>query len=116
MKQSTVFLIFFIVFLAFMVVTAIWAAVKNKAGQTDSTTEYFLGGKSIPVIVLAMSYCASAVSAGSFIGDPGYMSTIGWPYYWFTIFTIPGLVIPGLFIIRKLRLQSERYGLSLIHI
>lgn len=110
MKQSTVFLIFFIVFLAFMVVTAIWAAVKNKAGQTDSTTEYFLGGKSIPVIVLAMSYCASAVSAGSFIGDPGYMSTIGWPYYWFTIFTIPGLVIPGLFIIRKLRLQSERYG------
>lgn len=110
MSRSHVFLIFFSLFLIFMVVTAIWAAIKNKNGKADSTTEYFLGGKTIPVVVLAMSYCASAVSAGSFIGDPGYMSTIGWPYYWFTIFTIPGLVIPGLFLIRKLRLQAERYG------
>ncbi len=110
MDKSAIFLGFFIVFLVFMVVSAVVAGMKNKQGNTGATTEYFLGGKNIPVIVLAMSYCASAVSAGSFIGDPGYMSTIGWPYYWFTIFTIGGLVIPGLFIMRKLRLQSERYG------
>jgi Na+/proline symporter len=38
------------------------------------------------------------------------MSSIGWSYYWFTILVIPGLVIPAIFLIRPLRLQSEKLG------
>lgn len=62
---------------------------KNKSGGTGAEVEYFLGGKSTPLIVLAMSYAASAVSAGSFIGDPGMMSTIGWPYFWLVVGVVP---------------------------
>lgn len=101
---------FILVFLAFLVVVGIWAGRKNKAGSNNETVEYFLGGKSTPMIVLAMSYAASAVSAGSFIGDPGVMSTVGWPYYWIAIATVAGTAIPGIWIIRKMRLQSEKFG------
>ena len=101
---------FILVFLGFLIVVGIWAGRKNKAGANNETVEYFLGGKSTPMVVLAMSYAASAVSAGSFIGDPGVMSTVGWPYYWIAMATVAGTAIPGIWIIRKMRLQSEKFG------
>lgn len=106
----TMAIVFIVAFLAFLVFVGLWAARKNKKGAGSATTEYFLGGKTTPTFVLAMSYAASAVSAGSFIGDPGLLSTIGWPYYWIAIATVAGTAIPGLFIIRKMRLQSEKFG------
>lgn len=107
---QTMAIIFICVFLAFLIGVGIWSSRKNKQGASAENVEYFLGGKTTPMFVLAMSYCASAVSAGSFIGDPGLMSTIGWPYYWIVLSVVPGLVIPGLFIIRKMRLQAQKYG------
>ncbi len=102
--------IFLAAFLGFLLYVGIWAGKKNKTGTTGTEVEYFLGGKATPLIVLAMSYAASAVSAGSFIGDPGMMSTIGWPYFWLVVGVVPGLVLPGYIIIRKMRVQAEKYG------
>lgn len=81
--------IFLVAFLGFLLYVGVWAGRKNKSGGTGAEVEYFLGGKSTPLIVLAMSYAASAVSAGSFIGDPGMMSTIGWPYFWLVVGVVP---------------------------
>lgn len=108
--NTTIGMIFFSAFIVFLIVVSIFSAKKNKEGTSGADREYFLGGNTTPLIVLAVSYCASAVSAGSFMGDPGMMSTIGWPYYWLAVFAVPGLTIPGIFVIRKMRLQSERYG------
>ena len=106
----TMAIVFMAALLIFFIIIGIWAGKKNKTGGLDADVEYFLGGKSTPVFVLGMSYCASAVSAGSFIGDPGVMSTVGWPYYWIPVTLVPGLVITGIWIIRKFRLQAEKYG------
>lgn len=108
--NHTVGTIYFAAFLAFLLGVAIWSSRENKNGSKDADEEYFLGGHATPMVVLAVSYCASAVSAGSFMGDPGMMSHVGWPYYWIAIFAVPGLVIPGIYVIRKMRLQSQRYG------
>ena len=102
--------IFLAAFLGFLLYVGFWAGKKNKSGDSGAEVEYFLGGKATPLIVLAMSYAASAVSAGSFIGDPGMMSTIGWPYFWLVIGLVPGLVLPGYIIIRRMRVQAEKYG------
>lgn len=110
MSLSQISIIFLAAFVIFMFGVTIWAGYKNKNGHMDADVEYFLGGRSTPMIVLAMSYAATAVSAGSFIGDPGMMSVQGWPYYWIAIFIVPGLVIPGIFIIRRIRLQSQVFG------
>ncbi|MCD8351024.1 MAG: hypothetical protein LUC93_10485 [Planctomycetaceae bacterium] len=109
MTMQTVGIIYFIVFVVFLIGIGYWASRKNDLQSSHADVDFFLAGKSTPVFVLGMSYCASAVSAGSFIGDPGLMSTIGWPYYWLALFLLPGLTIPGLYIIRRMRLQSERY-------
>lgn len=110
MTLQTVAIIYFILFILALLYIGYWAGRKNDLTSESAGVDFFLAGKSTPVIVLGMSYCASAVSAGSFIGDPGLMSTIGWPYYWLALFLLPGLTIPGLYIIRRMRLQSERYG------
>lgn len=99
---------YFVVFCVVLLGVSIWSSKKKAASNQDEATEQFLAGKSTPVLVLAMSYCASCVSAGSFMGDPGMVSTVGYPYYWFAVFLVPGCVLPGLFIIRKMRLQCER--------
>ncbi len=106
----TMAIVFMAALLLFFIIIGFWAGKKNKTGTLDADVEYFLGGKSTPTFVLGMSYCASAVSAGSFIGDPGVMSTVGWPYYWIPVTLVPGLVITGIWIIRKFRLQAEKYG------
>ena len=107
----TMAIVFMAALLIFFIIIGIWAGKKNKTGGLDADVEYFLGGKTTPVFVLGMSYCASAVSAGSFIGDPGVMSTVGWPYYWIPVTLVPGLVITGIWIIRKFRLQAENHRL-----
>lgn len=108
--NTTIGIIYFAVFIVFLIGISIWSAKQNKEGKNGADTEYYLGGRTTPLIVLAVSYCASAVSAGSFMGDPGMMSTVGWPYYWLAVFAVPGLTIPGILVIRKMRLQAERYG------
>lgn len=110
MDNRVIYIVYFVFFCLMMIGIGFWGQKERKAGRDKSDVEYFLGGKVTPVIVMAMSYCAASVSAGSFIGDPALISTVGWPYYWFTVFSVPGLVIPGIFLIRKLRLQSEKYG------
>lgn len=107
--NTTIGTIYFALFIVFLIGISIWSAKKNKEGKSGADTEYFLGGHTTPLVVLAVSYCASAVSAGSFMGDPGMMSTVGWPYYWLAVFAVPGLTIPGIFVIRKMRLQAGRY-------
>ena len=44
------------------------------------------------------------------MGDPGVMSTIGWPYYWIVIAIIPGLVLPAVLLMRRMRLQADKLG------
>ena len=56
---------YFIVFCAVLLGVSIWSSRKKAASSQDEATEQFLAGKSTPVLVLAMSYCASCVSAGS---------------------------------------------------
>lgn len=64
--NTTVGMICFCIFLVFLIGVSIWSAQQNKKGKTGADREYFLGGNTTPLIVLAVSYCASAVSAGSF--------------------------------------------------
>lgn len=109
MSIQTVGIIYFAIFLVGLLVIGYWASKKNDLKSKNADVDFFLAGRSTPVLILGMSYCASAVSAGSFIGDPGLMSTIGWPYYWLALFLLPGLTIPGLWIIRRMRLQSENF-------
>ncbi len=104
--------IYIFAFLAMLLGISYWSAQKTRHGTGDAVTEHFLGGKNTPFFVLAMSYCASFASAGSFMGDPAIVSYVGYPYLWFGVFLVPGCVLVSLFIIRKMRLQCEKLGVA----
>ncbi|MGN1009065.1 MAG: hypothetical protein ACI4PV_08970 [Butyricicoccus sp.] len=101
---------YFIGFFLLLAGISLWSSKKKAAGSGDEVSEHFLGGKSIPFFVLAMSYCASFASAGSFMGDPAIVSYTGYPYLWFGVFLVPGCVFMSLVLIRKMRLQCEKLG------
>ena len=44
------------------------------------------------------------------MGDPGIMSTVGWSYYWVVIAIVPGLIIPAVLLMPKMRQQAEKLG------
>ena len=42
------------------------------------------------------------------MGDPGIMSTVGWPYYWVVIAIVPGLIIPAVLLMPKNETASRK--------
>lgn len=103
-----------IFFIGFLVFVGLVAFISSKAGSKTSSgcadVDYYLGGRSTPTVVLAFSYVTSSISAACFMGDPGIMSTVGWPYYWVVIGVIPGLIIPAVLLMPKMRMQAEKLG------
>jgi len=52
-------------YLALMAGVAWWARARER-----STADYFLGGRNVPVLVAALSFMATALSAATFVGVP----------------------------------------------
>lgn len=108
MSLQTLSVTFFVAYLILVTFVAWWSS--RGAGNGAADVEYYLGGHSTPTVVLAFSYVTSSVSAAAFMGDPGVMSTIGWPYYWVVIGVIPGLILPAVLLMRRLRMQADKLG------
>ena len=108
MTLQTMSVAFFVAYLIFVTFVAWWSSRGGGEGAAD--VEYYLGGRSTPTVVLAFSYVTSSVSAAAFMGDPGVMSTIGWPYYWVVIGIIPGLILPAVLLMRRMRMQADKLG------
>lgn len=109
MSLQTLSAVFFVGFLIFVGLVAFLSS-RKKASGVNADVEYYLGGRSTPTVILAFSYVTSSISAACFMGDPGIMSTVGWPYYWVVIAIVPGLIIPAVLLMRKMRVQAEELG------
>lgn len=107
---QTVSTFVFVIFVAVMALLAIRAMREVQEGPGDLDEEYYLGGRGAGPMVLAFSYVTGSVSAAAFMGEPGMMASIGWPYYWIVIAIIPGMVFPAIALMRPMRKQSEQMG------
>lgn len=104
-------IVFFVIFIAVLSGIAIWSGLRAKRrGSAGAAVEYYLAGRTTPWFVLAFAYITSSCSAGAFIGDVGVMGYMGFPYYWYLIAIVPAMVIPAVFLMRKMRLQAEKLG------
>ncbi len=108
MSLQMMSVLFFVAYLIFVTFVAWWSGRKTSGEAAD--VDYYLGGHSTPIVVLAFSYVTSSVSATAFMGDPGIMSRIGWPYYWIVIAIIPSLILPAVLLMRRLRQQAGALG------
>lgn len=74
---SVIFFVGFLIFVGLVAFISSKLGAKQTSGSAD--VDYYLGGRSTPTVVLAFSYVTSSISAACFMGDPGIMSTVGWP-------------------------------------
>src|SRR5947208_10885161 len=85
------------VFLAYMAGVFLLGALAHHLLKRGSfLKEYFLGDRKLNAWVLALTYVATSVSAGSFVGFPAFIYVHGWVMaLWIAGYMISGLVSKG---------------------
>lgn len=80
MSKNTSILLILIFYLALNMFIGIWASRKKNSGKFINN--YFIGGRSMGGLVLAMTLVATYTSASSFLGGPGLSSSWGLTQCW----------------------------------
>src|SRR3989440_105828 len=86
-----------VAFLGYMVGVFLLGALSHQLLQRGSfLKEYFLGDRKLNAWVLSMTYVATSVSAGSFVGFPSLIYRNGWIMaLWIGGYMVAGLVSKG---------------------
>lgn len=92
-----IYIIVFIVYLVLLLVLGSMAAKRKK----DTTEDFFVAGRSMSMWVVAGTYGASFLSAGSFLGTIGYNYRFGWAAGWQLIGTLTCMFILAVFFAKK---------------
>lgn len=93
----------FVIYLSGMVIVGVWCARK-----TESSEDYFLGGRKLGGFVAALSAQASDMSGWLLMGLPGSIYAYGTGQAWIAIGLFAGTVCNWLFISRRLRRYTIR--------
>ena len=80
MSKNTSILLILIFYLALNMFIGIWAS--RKKSSRKFINNYFIGGRSMGGLVLAMTRVATYTSASSFLGGPGLSSSWGLTQCW----------------------------------
>ena len=92
--------IFVIVFILYIVALLIVGALAAKK-KTETTTDFFVAGRSMSKWVVAGTYGASFLSAGSFLGTLGYNYRFGLASGWQLIGTLTCMFCLAIFFAKK---------------
>lgn len=92
-----IYVIVLILYLAFLIVLGLIAAKKGK----DTPEDYYVAGRSMNKWVVAGTYGASFMSAGTFIGQIGANYSIGWVQIWNMNATLLPMFVLALFFAKK---------------
>src|SRR5438876_4927810 len=86
-----------VAFLGYMAGVFLLGALSHKLLQRGSfLKEYFLGDRKLNAWVLSLTYVATSVSAGSFVGFPSLIYVHGWVMaLWIAGYMVTGLVSKG---------------------
>src|SRR5437879_10861965 len=100
-----------VAFVGYMAGVFLLGALSHKLLQRGSfLKEYFLGDRKLNAWVLGLTYVATSVSAGSFVGFPSLIYTNGWVMaFWIGGYMVVGLVSPGV-LAKRLNQVSRMSG------
>lgn len=92
-----VYVIALLVYLAFL----IFVGFKAAKGQEDTPDDYYVAGRKMNKWVVAGTYGASFMSAGTFIGQMGANYSTGWAQIWNFVATIAAMFALAAFFSKK---------------
>src|SRR5437867_1638362 len=100
-----------VAFVAYMVGVFLLGALSHKLLKRGAfLKEYFLGDRKLNAWVLGLTYVATSVSAGSFVGFPSLIYSYGWVMaFWIGGYMVGGLVSKGV-LAKRLNQVSRMSG------
>lgn len=97
-----------VLYLAFLV----WVGFKASKGQKDTVDDYYVAGRSMSKWVVAGTYGASFMSAGTFLGQIGTNYSTGWVQTWNLCASMFAMFLMAAFFTKKIWRAGYLYGVA----
>lgn len=98
---STWSIVFFCLYII-MILLISWFSMRKVKNSDDSAGQFYLGGRTIPTCVIAVSFMCSATSSGAMLGDPAMMGLVGWPYFWVVVACPVSMTLAIILLMRRM--------------
>ena len=97
------------IYMIFCVVMGLWAM-----RRTHSTSDFFIAGRSLGPIVVALAIFSSTLSGFGFVGGPGLVYSQGVSSFWMVVISATGYSLGFFLVAKKIRMMAElRNAISL---
>lgn len=91
-----------VVYMAFCVMTGLWAM-----RRTRNTSDFFIAGRGLGPIVVALALFSSTLSGFGFVGGPGLVYSIGVSSFWMVVISSTGYAVGFFLVAKRIRMIAE---------
>ncbi len=91
-----------VVYMLFCVFTGLWAMKR-----THDSSDFFIAGRGLGPIVVALALFSSTLSGFGFVGGPGLVYSIGVSSFWMVVISSTGYAIGFFLVAKRIRMIAE---------
>ena len=91
-----------VVYMIFCVLTGLWAM-----RRTHNTSDFFIAGRSLGPIVVALALFSSTLSGFGFVGGPGLVYSVGVTSFWMVVISATGYAVGFFLVAKRIRMIAE---------
>lgn len=91
-----------LLYMLFCVATGVWAMKR-----TQSSSDFFIAGRGLGPIVVALALFSSTLSGFGFVGGPGLVYSIGVSSFWMVVISSAGYAVGFFMVAKRIRLIAE---------
>lgn len=107
--REEIIIIAVLIYLAFCIAVGVWAMRRTK-----NSSDFFVAGRSLGPVVLALAIFSSTLSGFGFVGGPGLVYSSGVSSFWMITAGVVGYCVAFILVAKRIRMVSElRNSISL---
>lgn len=91
-----------VAYMVFCVLTGLWAMKR-----TQNSNDFFIAGRGLGPIVVALALFSSTLSGFGFVGGPGLVYSIGVSSFWMVVISSTGYAIGFFLVAKRIRMIAE---------
>ena len=91
-----------VVYMLFCVLTGLWAM-----RRTRNASDFFIAGRGLGPVVIALALFSSTLSGFGFVGGPGLVYSIGVSSFWMVVISSTGYAIGFFLVAKRIRMIAE---------
>ncbi len=91
-----------VVYMIFCILTGLWAM-----RRTHNTSDFFIAGRSLGPIVVALALFSSTLSGFGFVGGPGLVYSVGVTSFWMVVISSTGYAVGFFLVAKRIRMIAE---------